>query len=322
MRTILSTLAVLAILAGCGNKTESTPDAGTAATKPASSVISNEYPAKVTPVALAVRVCDALHTLPGKRMGECCSSPPSRISADECTRLLSISLNDKVVAIDETRATSCAKAIEASLVGCDWVTPSEPPLPVECKGLVEGKVEAAGRCRSSLDCKAPLHCGETNTCVPGEPVGAVCGRAVDAFAVATRQTEIEATHPTCAAHCSLIQHKCEPMPEAGALCHANNGCGPNDLCIDGKCTAAVPGAKGQPCAGNNCAEGLRCVAKTCVPKAVTGEACTSDFDCAKGGCAAGDGGRVCGMTCTHAGDLDAIRKVLNNPPPRPSASAK
>jgi hypothetical protein len=193
------------------------------------------------------------------------------------------------------------------------VTPSAPPLPEACKGLIEGELEASARCRSSLDCKPSLHCSEAGLCVAGEPIGAVCGRAVDALAVATRQTDVEASHPTCAAHCSLIAHKCEAMPEAGAPCYANTGCGPGHLCVDGKCAAAVAGAKGQPCAGMNCADGLRCVAKTCVPKVATGETCTSDFDCGKGGCAAVDGGRACGMTCSHVGDLDAIRKVLSAP---------
>jgi hypothetical protein len=299
------------LVAGCDSKNTPTVTADAA---PASSVIPTEYPNKVAPVALAARLCEALHTLPGTRMSECCSSPPSKLLADECTRLLSASLNDKVVTVNEDKVNTCAKAMKASLVGCDWVTPSAPPLPEECKGLLEGNQDASKRCRSSLDCKPTLHCSDTGTCVAGEPVGAVCGRAVDALAVATRQTDVEAKHPTCAAHCSLIQHKCEPMPEAGASCYANTGCQTGQLCIDGKCAVAIAGAKDQPCAGTHCAEGLRCVNKVCVPKAAPGETCSNDFDCARGGCASGDGGRACGMTCTHAADLDAIRKVLNSAP--------
>lgn len=300
-------LLCITLIAACHDK--NTPTTNAAPADAGTPVLKAEYPAKVTPVPLAVKMCDVLQGVPGKRMSECCTTPPTSLLGDECTRLLSASLADNVVKVDEAAVDACAKAMNESLTGCDWVTPSAPPLPAACKNLIQGQQAAGARCRSPLDCQSGLHCVD-NVCAQPEKLGSTCGRAVDAFAAATRQTELDAAHPTCAQACSLVTHRCEATPDVGSQCFANTGCSKGQLCIDGKCAIATPGTAGQPCAGTTCADGLRCVNKTCVAKAATGESCSSDFDCAKGGCATNDAGRTCGMTCSHVGDLDAIHKAL------------
>jgi hypothetical protein len=209
--------------------------------------------------------------------------------------------------------------MEKSLAGCAWVTPSEPTPPRECIGVVEGRLAEGATCRSHLDCRAGLHCGPQETCVMPELNGSSCGRDVDTLAAHTRQTDVIATHPTCAEHCSLLTHKCEPTPVAFARCFANVGCATGQLCVEGRCTVAAAGRLGLACDGGMCEDGLRCVDGKCAAKAAPGEICASDFDCALGGCSASGqpgGARVCGMTCTHAGDLEVIRKVLAASPAR------
>lgn len=284
-------------------------DAGTVAT-----AIPADYPADVKPDPVAARLCEALHALPGKRVAECCGGPPVRQMTDACTRVLSASLADGAVRVDWSRVDACAASMTRSLEGCDWVTPSQPVPPRECRGIVEGQLAVGARCRSELDCKEGLHCA-AGVCASPEPDGAPCGRTVDKLAAETRQTNVDVTHPTCAEHCSLVTHKCEASPKIGARCFANVGCSKGQLCVDGQCAEATAGRLGLPCVGGTCEDGLRCVSGTCRAKAAPGERCANDFDCAKGGCASDGDGRVCAMTCTHARDLDAIRRVLAAPPP-------
>ena len=124
-----------------------------------------------------------------------------------------------------------------------------------------------------------------------EAIGSTCGRGVDNLAALVRQSDAERTHPICGEHCSLVTHKCTTMPTEGTKCFADVGC-----------------ADDMHCEGGRCALG-----KARKPLAGSGEKCVTDFDCAVGGCTKGKEGRVCGMTCSHAADLEAIREVLAKP---------
>jgi hypothetical protein len=300
----------LVLVAACGRGNKTPPGA-----KEAGAPAPTIYPSEVAPQPLAVRFCEALHKLPAERVAACCGSATTTSLAGECTRLLSASLADGVVELAAEAVDACVSATKRELEGCGWVTPGVPPPPKECVGLLRGTVTAGGACRSHLDCSGNAHC-LGGTCVAPEPIGARCGVAVDQLATLTRQNDVEKRHATCAEHCSLVTHKCEAMPTVGTECFSSAGCAEGQTCVGGKCSASPPGKENEPCSGATCAKGLRCAEKRCVPLAREGEPCASDFDCARGGCSAHDGGRVCGATCTHAGDLTSIAKALASSAPR------
>jgi hypothetical protein len=314
--TVVAALSVVSLAACKGSKAKA--NVGDAGAVAARAPIGRTYPTDVKPNPIAVRVCDVMHTIPGQRRAACCAEPPQQYFASECVRVLSASLEALALSVVESQVEKCATAMTASLEGCSWVTPGQPLAPKECQGLLEGLVAEGGACRSQLDCKNGLHCGAQGTCVGPEAVGAACGRGVDQLATLTGQRDLDKAHPSCAEHCSMVAHKCEAMPTVGAPCFAHVNCAPGQMCLEGRCAAGNPGKVDDACSTGTCEVGLRCLASTkkCVPFATSGEGCNSDFDCGKGACSANESGaRVCKMTCSHAGDLPALRKAIASPPP-------
>lgn len=211
-------------------------------------------PAAAAPAPEAIAACDALQRRPLQRKAECCGSAPLTATFDACVRALDRALGSGGVRVDAAALERCAAAVERERDACDWVTPSVPLPPDECRSLFVGLVQAGGACRSSLECAAPLHCAgatpaEPGTCAEPLPIGATCARTSDALA-SLLMTDIEPEHPLCAGTCSF-----------GA----------------GQCRAAAPRA-----------------APAGARRGAPGEACKTDFDCARGGC--GDSGQ-CGMKC-------------------------
>jgi hypothetical protein len=285
-------------------------DAGAAISAPIDG-LGTVYPLDAPPHPLAIRLCEALHDIPARRKGECCGGEPVRFLTKECARVLGATLHAKTVKLEEAAVERCAAAMNDSLAGCDWVTPSPPPAPEACQRLLHGQLERGSVCRSSLECRGDMHCEgvsptKTGVCTPPGAEGAGCGAHVDVLATYLSDRHLATSHPFCAEHCSLVAHKCGPVPPVGSACVANVSCAPSQICASGRCSAAVPGGRGQPCVAVPCAEGLRCIDKVCASPANGGEACTSDFDCAIGGCVSGSDGRsVCGAKCTAS--LDALR---------------
>jgi hypothetical protein len=244
-----------------------------------------------TPAPLAQRLCAALHVMPGRRTAECCETPPNTYLYEECVAVVSRSLAAGSSELAPAAISACERAMEAQLTGCDWARPGLPVAPDACQGLIEGRVPSGGACRSSLECAANLHClvaagGAQGRCVPPAALGASCGRSSDAMAAYVLDRQVEAAHPPCAEFCSLVSHQCEPSPVEGAACRASVNC-----------------ATGQHCSKGACRSG-----PAATELAGTGEACLTDFECARGGCIASatGGSGVCGGRCSTAPLLAAF----------------
>jgi hypothetical protein len=273
--------------------------------------IGTIYPRDLPAHPLATRLCDALHAGPARRKAECCGGEPAPFLATECARVLGATLHAQSAELDEAAVQRCAAAMADVVQGCDWVTPQPPSAPESCQNLVKGKLGAGSVCRSSLECEGKLHCAgvsptKTGVCTPPGALGDGCGTHADVLGTYVLDRALAKSHPFCADFCSLVTHKCSPEPAVGSTCLASVNCAPSQTCVSGRCSAATLGGPGEPCGAVPCAEGLRCVARVCAPLARTGEACSSDADCAIGGCVRdADGRSMCGAKCTAS--LDALR---------------
>jgi hypothetical protein len=254
--------------------------------------------------ALAERLCSVLHRVPAERVGACCGRPGGAFFYDECVAEVVASLKAGAASVDPVGVERCSNAMQRTLTGCDWVNLGQPLAPVECQGLVEGRLEEGSVCRSSLECARNLHCAgaapnRAGLCKPPQAAGATCGTHTDALAAYTLQRNLETERPFCAEFCSLTTHRCEASPPAGTPCFAGANCAHGQTCIRGACSAAPPAQAGASCHGVPCADGLRCVDGTCRAPAEPGESCKTSFDCRSGGCvAAGHGESKCGMMCS------------------------
>jgi hypothetical protein len=219
-----------------------------------------QAPAKPASVALANRVCGLLQREPARRRAQCCSGGEARHLGVECEQALGAALERGALVIDDAAVEACAAASAREVLGCDWVTPSQPLPPPACRSLSEGRVAEGGSCRSSLECVAPLHCGgstpsQAGHCAVPQPNGSACGSTPDALATYLLAGDAERSHPSCAGRCSLVSRRCEEATPAGD----------------------------RPAAGES-------------GQALAGAACQSDFDCRAGGCSGGH----CGMKCAVA----------------------
>jgi hypothetical protein len=245
--------------------------AGVAASKPA--VISKpETAVAQQAMARAEQVCRLLQGGPAERRAACCGSSGGGHVESECVRVLGAALAAGRVAIDDSALSRCSEVLPAAFEGCDWVTPGQPMPPPECRGFTRGLTNAGGACRSSLECAAPLHCeGGTPTqagrCSPPLADGAACRAPSDNLAALLFASELERQHPSCAGVCSLASHRCEQRaPEP----HGERALG------------ARGGA------------------------APAGGACRTDFDCQRGGCAAGVCGAKCAVSMADAARLSSL----------------
>jgi len=251
----------------------------------------------------ALAFCQALHAVSAERRAACCGRAPERLLLDECTRSVSSSLRAGALSLNAARVAACRTAMQEAVAGCDWVTLGPAPRVGACAGLLSGTLGEGAACRSSLECRAPLHCdgvGVTNsgTCQEPRELGAACGAVVDPLASYALERELDVLHPLCRNFCSLLSHRCEATPQAGDSCVASVNCARDQHCVAGHCSDAAARALGESCADAACGVGLRCENRRCVPLARAGEPCGSDFDCREGGCVATSSGTtVCGMQC-------------------------
>jgi hypothetical protein len=307
-------IVALGALAACNNP-KSGPPAPPSAAPPAKDADVSEtaraetsearpvYPTEgVKPDPLAERLCAALHTLPAKRRAECCQrTPPAedRLAA-ECVRMLSAALGDGAVKLAPAGVDRCVAALDLQHQGCDWVGRLSPLPPAACGGLAEGTLGDGARCRSNLECKAPLRCLGLGPTQPGKcgaalPEGATCGTGGDALGSFLRDPTLDRAHPECAGYCA--QNRCRASLKAADACVADMQCAPGLVCAAGHCAAVEPAAVGAPCQGP-CVEGARCVAARCLVPKAAGEPCASDLEC-RAACLpnpAGKGG-TCGAYC-------------------------
>ena len=244
---------------------------------------------------LAERLCGALHRIPARRVAECCGSASSDYTFEACAHELTRVLRSGTAELDLDAVQRCERSARDALVGCDWVTPSQPLPPPACRGLLQGRVAVGGRCQSSLECRSPLHCegvsaGRPGRCAWPAPVGAACGSTSDALAAQLLERDTSAAHAQCADFCSLVSRRCEAAAQAGAACASTLDCGQGQGCVTGKCAAGAQIPRRSP----------------------AGQVCRTDLDCAVGGCiAARDGQKRCGMKCSATLDaLSAARPAL------------
>lgn len=254
------------------------------------------------PDAGALRLCQALHELPGRRAAECCGSPPSRLGFEQCVQETSRALARGSVRLDPSALAACAEASESAFRGCDWVGPRPPMPPAACSRVIAGVLTAGARCRSSLECEAPLHCAPSDDandgsgrCRPPEPLGRACSTSSDVLAAFTRSEGSVAERASCeSGFCSSATRRCETPPAEGSACKASINC-----------------AAGQRCQGGTC---QRVSAAPVLARA--GQACQRDFDCETGGCVSVSQGEapVCAMSCpAPSADLLRLRQTEQVP---------
>jgi hypothetical protein len=252
---------------------------------------------------LARRLCDALQALPAERKAECCGGSASGADlAEECTRDLATSLRDRAIALDAADVERCERESAQRLAGCDWVTPLMPETPPACRGVLHGRREIGGPCRSSLECADGLSCrGSEPTragiCVPPAPPGATCSDAPDTLETYARQAPDDPRHPQCAGSCR--KGRCAAPVAIGGACSASRQCAPGSHCAAGACVAGAPPKLGQPCAQSTCEGDLVCIDGRCAPRRKAGEPCSKPFECEAACLASPTGGAgACGMRCS------------------------
>jgi hypothetical protein len=246
---------------------------------------------------MATRLCHALHAVAGKQRAACCGGPIVSPLLELCETSLSAALASRAVTLDAAAIPRCEAAVERSFAGCDWVTPGLPPAPPECRALIRGALGEGSVCRSSLECAGDMHCAglsptRTGTCARPRALGDGCGAPVDPLATYTLARDVERDHPRCQDFCSLVTHRCEPVPAVGDACTARVHCAWDQRCVARRCSIDAPEER--------------------VRKAAVGEACVMDFDCAMGGCVGRDDGRkTCGAKCVAS--LDALSSSAAGP---------
>jgi len=234
-------------------------------------------PARPAPAPEAIAVCDLVQRRSLQRKAECCGGAPLTATFDACVHALDRALDAGRVRVDAEALKRCAGALERELGGCDWVTPSVPLPPAECRALVSGLASAGAACHSSLECAAPLHCAgatpaQPGTCAEPLPVGAACARTSDALA-SHLMTDTESAHPLCTGTCSFGAGECQRAGLAASPADAR--------------------------------------------RSAPGEACKTDFDCARGGCAeSGQCGMKCAVSFDALGRHDASRALVMSRTPR------
>jgi hypothetical protein len=252
------------------------------------------YPiTKDPPEPLAQRYCALFYERAETRRKACCPKTTFTpvLLTSECVRTLSAALRSKAVTVETTALDACEAQIAVEEKQCDW----GGELPEQCKGLVKGTIAAGALCRSSLECVDGLQCRGLGTsragnCAPPSKVGERCADAPDTLASFVRQ-DVAATHPVCDGHCFL--GACRALAPAGGECKSMLDCQKGTHCRANLCTDAPFPTAGQPCGGDACAAGLRCVAGTCTAIVRLGEACSSDDGCRSAFCEQGK----CALSC-------------------------
>lgn len=323
-KTILGLWAVAAIAAACSKKDDVKPDGDAALIDAATSTtdggtsggdggasgsddVEPVYPIEpnAPAVPLAQKLCETLNEMPEKKRAACCNATPGIVITSECTRMLSAALRHNAVELSESDVTACTTAFDETLSGCDWVGPFPPGPPAACLGIVRGKLAQGQKCRSSLECSGDLRClgvGPTTPgrCGPQKAAGDLCGGTTDTLAGYTRQTtssDLDKRHPECKSTERCIKHKCTaPIVEGGA-CQTTSDCADGLQCLQKKCVARALPKEAQACPGGVCDGDLQCIKGKCAARKAAGETCSADFEC-KGGCLK-DGGTAgkCGPRC-------------------------
>lgn len=195
---------------------------GLGSSEPGSDELKPVYPVDAGPPdPLATRFCDAVYSLPAKRLAACSgkpAGPAAGIVQGQCVRTLTAALALHSVKLDPGDVDRCTDAMTRATTGCDWATPAgAAPLPAECDGVVHGALSANAPCRSSLECPDGLRCQglstiDTGTCAAPKAAGFACNLADDMLATFARQDHYDRAHPECAGPC--VARMCRPATPA------------------------------------------------------------------------------------------------------------
>ncbi len=258
--------------------------------------MSDETPAVYSAVTaidpLSVRLCAALHALPAARLLTCCQRGTVSFES-ECTRTLSASVAAGAIELKPSQVAQCEQAMQERLRGCDWVGRHGIPLPSACIGIIQGKLNRASRCRSSLECAEGLFChaaGPTDwgTCQPPAADGAACALSVDSLAAYSRD-RLEGRHDECEGTCE--RHRCSA---AHSSCVSSVQCAGGQHCnAEGQCVLGSFAQAQQSCSPGSCVDDLRCLRGRCVVPGAVGATCLSDDEC-HGSC-----DKVTGLCAAH-----------------------
>lgn len=319
-------IAALAVIGssckgGCAGKSSPASDTDPAKRVEASAAAEKRadkghsvYPDKVTPDPVAVRFCDAVHTMAFKRRQACCAESAGIVVTSECVRMLTTAIQSKAISVATDDITRCEAAVHKGLDGCRWVGTWPFLVPSSCEHILHGQLARDAVCRSALECKDGLRCEGLRATEPGhcrEPGGdgALCGGATDPLAVYARQDNAEIDHPICAGFCD--RSRCAASRAEGGACRANVECGLNGHCAGGRCVKGRHPKVGEPCTAGGCEPPARCIASVCRAPKPEGEACTLDDEC-RGGCVKGSEGAtgVCQPVCETIIGLKRVRRVL------------
>ena len=301
--------AVPTVPAPASASPSSAPGASSAAAETEASELTEVlpvYPAgPVEAEPRAKRLCAALYEVQARQRAACCGRPPRSggQTMDECTRLLSLGLQQGAIALEGPALEACVGVLEKSARPCSEQGRFDAASPAPCQAVVTGRRVAGAICRSHLECEGSLQClgvGPTQTgiCAGPRPLGAPCGAGADVLVTYARQPEAGSRHPECDGTCSM--HRCAALTPIGGACVGNLQCGEGRACVARKCAPEPRDLQeGAACPGAGCAAGTRCIAGRCGKPAVAGTACSNDFEC-EGAClkaAILDKTGVCGVFC-------------------------
>jgi hypothetical protein len=239
------------------------------------------YPTLTGPAdPVAVKICGLMYTEGERRAAECCGRKPGKSGLErECERALTGALAGKFVRVNDDEIAACAAALQSSLTGCDWVTPTgAPPLPAVCTRLLTGQVPLRATCRSHLECVTGSFCEglsptRVGTCSKPRLDGSCFGGA-DSLATLARQRTTD-DHPACDGVC--IGQRCTEAVALGGTCKLSTDCGKGHHCEGGTCKDGAA----NDCSA--CPAGTSCVGGSCRAPKKAGETCAVDAEC-RGAC--------------------------------------
>ena len=261
-------------------------------------------PAAALEDPLALRLCDALHTLPAKRKQECCGAKTASL-ATVCTQELTAAIRRGAVTLEAAKIDRCAAETERQLEGCSWVSPLQPKRPAACAGLIGGRLQAGGACQSSLECSDGLFCKglspiRAGVCRPPAEPQNRCEAPADNLAAFVRSKD-DPRHPECKGRC--VKGQCLAVLPEGGACLSSASCVAGLNCIGGRCQALSLPRVGEPCVGKTgCDAGAYCDAGKCAAVKGAGEACAMPFECRAFACAKAPGAATgtCADPCVAA----------------------
>lgn len=252
----------------------------------------------------ASAICELLvGTIQAKR-ATCCDQAGAADLLDLCnTTLKPIK---RQLQLDASAWQRCASDLSAFTNDCAFVQQQLPPLPLSCRGIVQGTLPKGASCGSSLSCQDGLYClglsvGKSGVCSKPVAVGARCESAHDSLAGILGLNDLP-EHRSCQGRCE--RGFCLATADQGGSCQHSGQCRESLQCVSGSCQVANPAAPGATCdASHFCEFGSTCQDGRCQFRKPGGASCRIGFECASFACEKAEGAElgVCAAVCPRAG---------------------